>query len=171
MEDWIMATRASENDDVTKSGRMESILRQYSKKARDFQRPWTATMSGGTPLRRSSVAPPILKQWPESSINPHSFQIRLQCERNHGRVIGAQLPEAVSKANKGACMGMDVFADKWWLKAEKGFVQSSTHDKIILVPAPRDVFDQGMRKDDQETPLGGDLEVMVVERATWLLVS
>ena len=47
-----------------KVGRISSILRQYSRKARDFQLPCNATTSGGVPLSRSSVVPPIRKEWP-----------------------------------------------------------------------------------------------------------
>jgi hypothetical protein len=167
MDDWIMATRASEKEEVMKRGRIESILRQYSRKALDFHRPWTATTSGGTPLSKSSVAPPILKQWPVSSINPASFQTWLQRKRNHVWVIGDQFPDAVSKANKGACGGTIALAERWWLNAETGLVKSSTRDKIIFVPAPSEVFDHGITNDDQETPFGGDLRVILVERATW----
>ncbi|KAG2751778.1 hypothetical protein P692DRAFT_201803655 [Suillus brevipes Sb2] len=151
-----MATRVSEKDDVMKSGRMESILRQYSKKARDFQRPWTATTSGGTPLRRSSVAPPILKQWP----------ISLQRLMNQERVMGDHPPLTVSKANKGAWLGTIAFAEIWWSRAVTGFVRSLTWDKIIFAPLPRVVLVQGMWNTDQETPFTGLLREIVVDRAT-----
>lgn len=150
----------SEKDNVTKRGSIKSILLQYSKNALDFQWPCTAMTSGGTPLRRSSVAPPILKQCPVSSERPALFQTWLQRVRNHERVIGAHPPLAVSKANRGAWEGTNALAEMWWLKADTGSVKSSTRDKMIFAPALSVVFDQGILNDDQETPLAGALRVI-----------
>ena len=59
MEDSMMVRREAEPTEEMNKGKIDSIFRQYSKKARDFQRPWTATMSGGTPIKRRWVAPPM----------------------------------------------------------------------------------------------------------------
>lgn len=167
MDDWTIVTQTSANDDVMKRGRMKSILHQCSKNAWDFQQPCTATTSGGTPLRRSSVAPPILKQWPVSCKRPASFQIWLHHVRNHGRVMGAHPPLAVSKAKRGAWGGTMVLAEIWWLSVETGLEMSSTRDKIILALVLSVVFDQGIGNDDQDTPLAGDLWVILMDRAMW----
>jgi hypothetical protein len=62
MEELIIMIWESENDEVIKTSKIESIFLQYSRKALDFHLPCIATMSGGVPLKRSSVAFPILKQ-------------------------------------------------------------------------------------------------------------
>lgn len=79
------------------------------------------------------------------------------------QVIGAHPPLAVSKANRGVCGGMDVLADIWWSKAETGFMRSLTWERIIFALVLREVLDQGMRKDDHETPFEGVLQVITVE--------
>lgn len=44
---------------------------------------------------------------------------------------------------------------------------SSTRDKIILALVLSVVFDQGIGNDDQDTPLAGDLRVILMDRAMW----
>ena len=84
-------------------GRIDSILRQYSRNARDFQLPCTATTSGGVPRSRSSVAPPMRKLCPVRVDSPFDCQTSLQRSRNQDLVSGDQPGEAtVSNANNGA---------------------------------------------------------------------
>lgn len=68
---------------------------QYSRNTWDFQRPCTGTTSGGVPLKRSSVAPPILQQWPINCSCPDFSNILLHLSMNHSLFIGAHLPSAV----------------------------------------------------------------------------
>ena len=45
-------------------GNISSICRQYSRKASEVHPPVAATISGDTPARSNSTAPPIRKLWP-----------------------------------------------------------------------------------------------------------
>ena len=59
------------------SSKMDSIFLQYSKNALDFQLPNVATMSGCVPHNRSSVAPQIWKECPDSSASAAPTQTSL----------------------------------------------------------------------------------------------
>lgn len=167
IEAFTIAIHESENDEVIKRGRIDSILRQYSRKACDFQRPWTATTSGGTPQRRSSVAPPIWKQCPVSSKRLADLQIWLQRAKNHGFVIAAQHPSAVSYAKNGASGGTAVLAARWWLTAVNAFVLSFKFEIMISAPSPWDVFVHGMWRTEYFTPSGGARRVKDDDHETW----
>lgn len=101
MEECTRDIRELLNELVIKRGRIDSIQRQYSKNALDFQRPCAATISGGVPRNKSSVAPPIRKQCPVSRGRPADAQTLLQRVMNQVRVMGDQ-PSGVSNAKKGA---------------------------------------------------------------------
>jgi hypothetical protein len=75
MEELIIMIRESENAEVIKTGKIELIFLQYSRNALDFHLPCIATTSGGVPLKRSSVAPPILNNGPSFLVDWHSSKL------------------------------------------------------------------------------------------------
>jgi hypothetical protein len=76
-------------------GRISSMRRQYSKKAKDVHPPVAATISGGTPARSSSTAPPIRKLWPWTCVSPALDQIPVQNDMNLDLVMCSQPPSRV----------------------------------------------------------------------------
>lgn len=145
---------------------MDSILRQYSRNTLDFHLPCIATMSGGTPRKSNSEAPPILKQCPVSSKRFSFFQIWLQRPMNHVLVRGDHPLLCVSNVKSGAELGTAEFAARWWLNAVTGFVGSSTFDAIMSAPSLCVVFVQGTWKTVYGTPLCGRQRQIKVECET-----
>jgi len=60
--------------------------RQYRKKESEDQRPVAFTTSGGVPATKSSVVPPIRKQWPVVRGYPSCCHISLQRRKKRGFV-------------------------------------------------------------------------------------
>lgn len=137
-----------------KIGRIKLIFLQYLRKALDFHLPCIVMTLSGVPLNSNSVAPPILKQCPESWGRLASFYTLLQQSMNHDLIIGDYPWTSVSKAKKGALSGTETLAARWWMSADKWLVTSSTPEATIFVPSLWVVFVYGIDKTMKGTPVG-----------------
>jgi len=154
MDEFTRATREAEKELEIKRGKIFWIFRQYARKALDFQRPCTQTISGLVPRRSNSVQPPILKPWPLRDGRPAAVQIVLHLCNQFDFVSASQPPSSVSKAKRGAPAGTLALADKWWRSAGMGEVGSSRSVRTIVAPLGPSVLDHGMWKLAWRTPDG-----------------
>ena len=90
---------------------------QYSRKATDFQCPWTMMMKGSTPMRNKWVVPTIWKLWPVNGKRSLDSQISLHLEIHHGLLIGKKQPSAVLNANRCPDGGALLLIHMWLVKA------------------------------------------------------
>ena len=146
MDEFMREARAQEKDLEIKIGRINWILRQYSRKAFDFHLPWMQTMSGWIPLKSISVHPPMRKAWALRGSKPAVTQTWLHLSSQLVFIRGSQLLLGVSNVNMGVSHGTFLFADLWYFKAATQEVQSSMSVMMILVPLVPVVLDQGMLK-------------------------
>ncbi len=131
----------------------------------DFHLPGFATVSGETPVSKSSVAPPGLELWPWMWLQFKGIQISWHLSRNHCLTMGAQEPSAVQNVNSGALSGVFLLDVRYAQSASTG-QRASWAVKIRSVPFCFSIFPYEMWKWAEDAPPGWFLKEMGVDLET-----
>src|SRR5271168_2819537 len=94
-------------------GKISSMRLQYNRNASDVQPPVAATISGSTPARSSSTAPPMRKLWPRTWERVALDHTLVQNPMNLCLAMCSHWPVVVVYANREVDPGKSLLILRW----------------------------------------------------------